>query len=1041
VTTTRRRFASLIAFGLATGASACSGDGVVLPDEAKPAAIVIVSGDTQSAPAGAALDLPLVVKVTDALNRPVEGRAVAFTIDVGGGQVTPASASTGTDGRATASWTLGAAAGQQRVQAQVSGTDVPATLLVKFNASAVSGSGSALVVVSGDNQTAPVRSALADSLVVKVADALGNPVAGVEVQWAAVGGGSISPASVTSGADGLAKAERVLGSASGTQSAEASSNGLPTVSFTHTAVPANPTALILVSGDAQSGPVGTPLADSLVVRLEDDNGNGVGGKAITWVVATGGGSVSPVTSTTSPTGFAKTQWTLGSAAVSNLANAVFSGLPSVQFVATAGAGTPVKLGFTQAPVNTRAGTTITPSVKVAIQDAGGNTVTSAQDPITLAIGNNPAAGTLSGTVTVTAVNGVATFPDLSIDKSGNGYTLTAAAGALAGATSPGFDILPGNANRLVFIAGPSSGNVVGQTFSSIQVQVQDAGGNPVLTAVNSITLVSSVTGTLSGTATRNALLGTATFSNLAITKAGTGYTLTALASGLASDTSDPFDVAQGATTITIGTRSPGSSVPGQNVTVSYNVDVTAPAAGSLTGSVTVSDGTTSCTPAGGVTAGGTGSCTLAFPTAGTRQLTATYSGDLNFLGSTSLTSVSYTVNKANTNLNIGLHNPNPSAVGELVPVQWTLTSSGSVPVTGNVTLTVNGSTPETTCSVPAVLGSGSCNLTFGTSGSRTITATYLGDGNFNGDSDSKSHAVRDQSATTLVSSVNPSAVSQSVTFTATVTAFTGSGTPTGQVHFLDGLTEIGTDNLSGGTASISKSNLSGGDHSITAVYDGSSSFAGSTSAVLTQTVSNSAPTADDDAASTNEDTPVTVPAPGVLQGDSDPNGDPLTAVNASTPAHGTVTLNPNGSFTYTPAANFNGDDSFTYQASDGSLTSVAATVTITVTPVNDAPSFTSGGDVLGSAAAGPQSQAWATDISAGPADESGQTLTFDASIAPGDEALFLAPPAIASDGTLSYTPSGLTGAVTVTVRLQDNGGTAGGGSDTSGTQSFTLTLN
>ncbi len=58
------------------------------------------------------------------------------------------------------------------------------------------------------------------------------------------------------------------------------------------------------------------------------------------------------------------------------------------------------------------------------------------------------------------------------------------------------------------------------------------------------------------------------------------------------------------------------------------------------------------------------------------------------------------------------------------------------------------------------------------------------------------------------------------------------------------------------------------------------------------------------------------------------------------PSHGTLTLNADGSFSYTPAANFNGSDSFTYRASDGTLTSNVATVTLTVTAVNDAPTVT-----------------------------------------------------------------------------------------------------
>jgi len=944
VTPTRRRVTSLIALCAASAAAGCGGD-VVLPNEGKPAAIAIVSGDTQSGSAGAALGQPLVVKVTDALSRPVEGRAVEFTIDAGGGQVAPASVQTGSDGQASASWTLGGAAGQQRVQAKVGGSDVPASLLVKFSASAVSGSGSVLQIASGDNQTAPVRSALADSLVVRVADALGNPVAGVQVQWAAVGGGSVSPATVMTGADGLAAAQRVLGTAAGTQTAEASSAGLPTVTFTHTAIAANPTTLVLVSGDAQSGSVGAPLADSLVVRLEDDNGNGVGGKAITWVVGAGAGSVSPVTSTTSATGLAQTQWTLGASAGSKLVSAVFSGLPSVQFVATAGAGAATKLGFTQAPVNTRAGATITPGVKVAIQDAAGNTVSSAQDAVTLAIGANPAGGTLSGTLTVAAVNGVATFPDLMIDKAGNGYTLTAAAGGLSGATSPGFDVLTGSANRLVFITGPTD-RQVGQTFSpAIQVQVQDAGGNPVVTAGNSITLVSSVTGTLTGGATQNAFLGTATFSNLAITKAGTGYTLTALSSGLVSATTSPFDVAQGATTIAITTRNPGSSVPGQQVTVGYDINVTAPAAGGLTGSVTVSDGTTSCT--GGINAGsGIGSCTLAFPDAGTHTLTATYSGDANFQSSASA-AVDYTVNKANTTLSITQDTPDPSILGAVVTVHWNMTSAGSVSMTGVVTLSAS---QTETCTAPAALGAGSCDLTFTQGGNRTITASYPGDGNYNAPSNAQaSHTV----------DAPPTAV----------------------------------------------------DDGYTMLEDG---------------------TLTDNSGNGNQK--------GVLKNDSDTDGpQPLIARNASTPAHGTVQLNSNGSFTYTPDANYNGTDSFTYEAFDG-LAAATATVTVTITAVNDAPSFTSGGDVSASAAGGPQSQAWATNISDGPG-ESGQTLTFDASIAPADLVFFTTAPSIAPDGTLSYTPSGLTGSVTVTVQLSDDGGTANGGSDTSAPQTFTITLN
>jgi VCBS repeat-containing protein len=106
---------------------------------------------------------------------------------------------------------------------------------------------------------------------------------------------------------------------------------------------------------------------------------------------------------------------------------------------------------------------------------------------------------------------------------------------------------------------------------------------------------------------------------------------------------------------------------------------------------------------------------------------------------------------------------------------------------------------------------------------------------------------------------------------------------------------------------------------------------------ITITASNDKPTADDDTYSTDEDTALTVAAPGVLDNDNDPEHDPMTAVRVSGPSHGTLTLNGNGSFTYTPASNFNGSDSFTYRANDGTLTSNPATVTISVNAVNDKP--------------------------------------------------------------------------------------------------------
>ena len=130
-------------------------------------------------------------------------------------------------------------------------------------------------------------------------------------------------------------------------------------------------------------------------------------------------------------------------------------------------------------------------------------------------------------------------------------------------------------------------------------------------------------------------------------------------------------------------------------------------------------------------------------------------------------------------------------------------------------------------------------------------------------------------------------------------------------------------------------------------YNGTDSFtykandgsADSNLATVTITVNpvNDAPVATPDAFSADEDTQLTVPAAGVLANDNDVDGDTFTAALVSDVAHGTLVLNPNGSFTYTPAANYNGSDSFTYKANDGTADSNTVTVTITVNAVNDAP--------------------------------------------------------------------------------------------------------
>jgi co-chaperonin GroES (HSP10) len=205
-------------------------------------------------------------------------------------------------------------------------------------------------------------------------------------------------------------------------------------------------------------------------------------------------------------------------------------------------------------------------------------------------------------------------------------------------------------------------------------------------------------------------------------------------------------------------------------------------------------------------------------------------------------------------------------------------------------------------------------------------------------------------------------------------------------------------------------------------------------------------------------------------GFTDPNDSPAntllavkitTLPGAGTLANNSVAVNAGdsvsvadinaGNLKFTPALNGNGAGyaSFTFQVQDdgstanggANLDASANTMTVDVTAVNDEPSFTKGADQTVFDDAGAQTiNNWASNLSAGPANEAGQVLDF---IVSNDmNGLFDAQPAIDANGTLTFTPKlDQSGTATVTVQIHDNGGTANSGDDTSDAQTFTITVN
>ena len=210
---------------------------------------------------------------------------------------------------------------------------------------------------------------------------------------------------------------------------------------------------------------------------------------------------------------------------------------------------------------------------------------------------------------------------------------------------------------------------------------------------------------------------------------------------------------------------------------------------------------------------------------------------------------------------------------------------------------------------------------------------------------------------------------------------------------------------------------------------------GVTEYTSTVVVNNVAPNGIGDEYVVAEDHTLSVAAPGVLNNDTDPGlVDTLTAVLVANPSHGTVTIMPDGSFTYVPNPEFSGSDAFQYKAVDkDGGESDATTVTVTVTEVNDAP--TANADTATVAEDGSVTIAVLANDVTGPDNESSQTLTVTAASA------LHGTVTINDDGTLTYAPDAdYNGADTISYTLTDNGTTNGASDPLTASSTVTVTV-
>ena len=238
---------------------------------------------------------------------------------------------------------------------------------------------------------------------------------------------------------------------------------------------------------------------------------------------------------------------------------------------TVSAGAAAGLVFATLPDSATTNATLSPAVAVDVVDAFGNIVTTDTSTVTLAVATGvPTVSALGGTTSVAAVNGVATFSDLSIGTPG-AYTLGATDGGLNAGQSGSFNIT-GPAAQLEFLVEPSQTTAKDIITPGIQVAVEDALGHVIIDDTSSVTIgVASGAGTLSGTTTVQAIDGVATFSDLSLNAPGSTQ-LDASDGVLTGATTSAFSVAPAAVALGFA-QAPGNVAQGSVMFPSVVVDL------------------------------------------------------------------------------------------------------------------------------------------------------------------------------------------------------------------------------------------------------------------------------------------------------------------------------------------------------------------------------------------------------------------------------------------------------------------------------------
>ena len=298
------------------------------PPSPMPRAFAILLDDYQTGLPGKALANPFVVEVRNQNGDPLEGVAVRFAVTAGGGTLSATTPMTDANGQAESTLTLGDEPGTNTVEASAEG--ISQTAAFNVEASLPPPVATSLTIVLGGNQTGLTGEALVNPFVIEVRDQYDDPMAGVTVTFGVLtGGGSLSHTSVDTDADGLAQTTLTLGSEPGTNTVEASAEGISQSTVFNVEASLPPpvaTSLTIVLGDNQTDLTGEALVNPFVIEVRDQYDDPMAGVTVTFGVLTGGGSLSAATATTDANGRAESTLTLGSGTGTNTVEVSVEGI-------------------------------------------------------------------------------------------------------------------------------------------------------------------------------------------------------------------------------------------------------------------------------------------------------------------------------------------------------------------------------------------------------------------------------------------------------------------------------------------------------------------------------------------------------------------------------------------------------------------------------------------------------------------------------------------------------------------------------------------